>query len=267
MPDPARPHIFIATHHKAGTVWMNTTFRRIGKLNHFEFVHLNTAEPAWTTRPDKTDYYAQERARVEALSDRPAIFVDYHSTTPDLSTTERARGLHMIRDPRDMLISAIHYHKVSDERWLDHPSPKWGGNTFRQQLTHYDGEQDQIRFELDTFMGWTINQMTNFLDRPDHARVFRTVRYEDLILDEDMTQFHDLCIHLELGGTDLINALRAYWQSSIFGGMKPAHQSGTHAHIRHAGVAQWRDALSAGSLDLIQSRMGPQIEKLGYELV
>ena len=246
---------------------MNTTFRRIAKLNGYQFVHLNTGEPAWELRSDKREFFLAEQSRVESISDQPAIFVDYHATTPDLSEIDRARGLHTIRDPRDMLISAIRYHLISEESWLDQPDPAYNGQTFRDKLKGYSNYDDQLRFEIETYMGEEIQRMADFLDRPDHHRVFRTLRYEELINDEDMTQFHAHCVHLGMQGTDLINALSAYWQSSIFGGMKSAHQSGAHPHIRHAGSEQWRSALTSHSIELIQTALGSQISKLGYELV
>lgn len=262
-----QPHIFIATHHKCATVWMNTTFRRIGKARGYPFVHLNTGEWAWDTRPDKHEYMLNEMHRIESEGDAPGIFVDYHSTTPDLSALERARGIHLVRDPRDMLISAIRYHETSEESWLDEQLNRFGGMTFRQKLLSYDNYTDRLRFELDTFMGEEIERMATFQDRPDHGTVFVTARYEDLIADNDMTRFHTLCVHLGLTGEDLIAALGAYWQSSVFGGMRDAQQSGSHAHIRHGGAEQWREALDEDALGCIHDRIGPQIEKLGYPLV
>jgi len=48
-----RPHIFVATHHKGGTVWMMTTFIRIAEANGWSFVQLNEGAPGWTLRADK----------------------------------------------------------------------------------------------------------------------------------------------------------------------------------------------------------------------
>ncbi len=261
------PHIFIATHHKAGTVWMESTFRRACKHNAYEFIHLNTDEPAWTIRPDKRAFMLAEMARIGADPGARAVYFDFHATTPDLSDIPNARGLHFIRDPRDMLISAVHYHQRSDEIWLDIPRSRWGGMTFRDKLLSYDDFNDRLRLELDTHMGDEIQRMAAFADRPDHDRVFRTVRYEELVADEHMTLFHDLCVHLDIRGLELVNALRAFWNLSIFGGLREQHERGTHRHIRHGGPQQWRESLQDSSIALIHDRVGDAIEKLGYRLV
>lgn len=259
-------HIFIATHHKAGTVWMNSTFRRFGGYCGYPFVHLNSGEAAWGVREDKRAFMLSEMARLDSAGIARGVFVDYHSTTPDLSGVGRARGLHMVRDPRDMLISAVRYHETSDEAWLDQARGEYGGATFREKLMSYGSFDDRVRFELDTHMGDEIRRMRAFQDRADHGSVFRTVRYEDLIVDVDMTLFHGLCLHLGLAGMEIVHALRAFWACSIFGELKPAAASGSHRHIRDGGAAQWRRALGRSTIDLIQGEIGAEIEALGYPL-
>lgn len=260
-----RPHIFVATHHKSGTVWMVSTFRRIAKANNFTFNHLNTGESGWNIRPDKLEYFEQQRKLSESQSDLPAIFVDYHSAIPDLTNckaTRGSRGIHVIRDPRDMLLSAVRYHLVSDEPWLHQPSKDFANQTYQQKLQSYDTLEDRIAFEIDQHMGQAIREMHSF----DRQGVFRDVIYEELILDEDMTLFHDLCVHLGMQGQEIIRSLQSYWLSSIFGGMKPQADSGTHKHIRNAKPEQWRSKLSPKALDLIQSQFEDEITALGYQI-
>jgi Sulfotransferase domain len=265
MSQAPRPHIFIATHHKSGTVWMVSTFRRIAKANNFAFVHLNTGESGWNLRPDKLDYFEQQRTLAESDSDHPAIFVDYHSAIPDLASCKASRGangIHLIRDPRDMLLSAVRYHLNSDEAWLHEPQADLGGLTHQQRLHQLDTLEDRIRFEIDQQMGWTIREMSRF----DHQGVFRDVKYEDLVVDESMTLFHELCVGLGMRGGEFVRALESYWQLSIFGGMKAIAESGRHKHIRDSRAQQWRTQLSAEGLEIIQRAFEAEIVGLGYEL-
>ena len=260
-----RPHLFIATHHKSGTVWMVSTFRRIAKANNLIFNHLNTGESGWDIRPDKLEYFEQQRAISESQSDLPAIFVDFHSAIPDLSNckaTRGASGIHIVRDPRDMLLSAVRYHLVADEPWLHQPSKELGGQTYQQRLNSYSTLEDQIRFEIDHFMGRAIREMLSF----DRQGVFRDVKYEDLIVDRSMMLWHELMLHLGLEGVEIIRAMQAYWQSSIFGQMKEAAESGTHKHIRNSQPEQWKTHLSAQGLEIIQDAFEKEILELGYPL-
>lgn len=245
---------------------MVSTFHRLAKANGFSFVHLNRPEKAWEISPAKPEFLENERRKLEAINDRPGVFFDYHSAIPDLSACKAsrgARGIHLVRDPRDMLISAVRYHLKSTEAWLDEPDAKWGGRSFRQKLSSYPQYTDQLRFEMDTHMGRTIRNMAEF----DTQGVFRNVRYEDLIVDEDMMRFHELCLWLGLTGLEIIRALRVYWGCSVFGQLRTAAQSGSHGHIVNSAARQWETALSPGALDSIQRELGSQIAALGYDLV
>jgi len=244
---------------------MVSTFRRLAKANGFAFVHLNTGESGWDIREDKLEYFEEQRAIAESKSDLPAVFFDYHSATPDLARCKSERGaggIHVVRDPRDMLISAVRYHLVSDEKWLHQPSKAFGGQTYQQRLASYDAIEDRFRFEMDHYMGRAIREMHAF----DRQGVFRDVRYEDLIVDEDMTIFHGLLVELGMQGAEIIRSLQAYWQSSIFGQMKQVAESGAHKHIRNSRPKQWESQLSAKELDLIQGTFEKEIVGLDYEL-
>jgi len=259
-PDSPSRCIFVATHHKSGTVWMMTTFIRIAKKNGWDFIHLNEGESGWSLRPDKQQVFDNHIAQLN--HDQVAIFNDYHSDIPDLTRAKqsrRFRGVHIIRDPRDMLYSAVQFHLKANEPWLDEPDPGTG-TTFRQRLRACPDLRSQIELEMDTHMGWTIEQMANL----DDQGVFINVPYEDLITDTDMRQFHRVLVHLGLAGPELINALDAYWASSLFGERSDLDIEATRSHINKSVPEQWRTELPADCIDLIEERYGWAIEKLGY---
>ncbi|CAN0573817.1 unnamed protein product, partial [Laminaria digitata] len=173
-----------------------------------------------------------------------------------------ARGIHIVRDPRDMLLSAVRFHLKATELWLDEPNAEWGGQTFREKLMGYARIEDQVAFEMDTHMGWTIERMAGF----DLQGVFVNVRYEDLIVDHQMTRFHDVLVHLGLRGRELINGLEAYWSSSLFGERCEHDKQATANHVFDSTARQWEKGLSRSCIERIESRFGDAIEKLGYPL-
>lgn len=258
--------IFVGTHHKGGSVWVNSTFRRIGRACDLPFTHLNIGEQAWQTRADKREHLHSELDKAHKSKATGAILVEYHSKFPDLSDIPNAKGIHVVRDPRDMLISAMRYHHKSDEVWLDKPDPRFDGRSFREQLKTYDSDHDQIAFELDYVMGNVINQMGAFADRPDYEQVFRNVKYEDLMSDVDLLHFHDIAVHLGLEGQELIHAQQAFWNLSLFGGMSDARADKKNTHVRDGRVAQWRNVLDDQTISMIHERIGDIIERLGYPL-
>lgn len=260
----SRPHIFVATHHKSGTVWMLSTFKRMAVANKFQFYDVNEAVPGWMKHPAKKDVFDSLCAAAEAQSSEPSIFFDYHAEFPDLSAClddSGACGIHVVRDPRDMLLSAVRFHLTADEPWLHVPDDRFGGLTYQQKIDSYDCLEDQIRFEMQYNMGWVIRKMHRF----DAQGVFRDVHYEDLIEDNSMVLWHELCIEFGLVGREIINALDSFWRSSIFGDMKKVAQSGTNAHIKNAKPRQWQTLLSDAMIEEIESMFGDEIDGLGYQ--
>lgn len=261
------PHIIIATHHKSGTVWMMTTFIRIAQANGWLFDHLNADEDAWHIAPNRQQRFDARLAAHRADNpEQRVVFFDYHGVIPDLTgckQTPGVRGLHIIRDPRDMLLSAVRFHLKGNEPWLDVPDPKWGGQSFRQKLSGYASLEDQLAFEMDTHMGWSIEQMANL----GRQGVILDIKYEELIEDHDMRRFHAALVHLGVSGHDLINALDAYWRSSLFGERSEADIRATSGHIFESSAMQWQSALDDQCIHRIEERFGWAIEKLGYPLV
>ena len=262
LPEHLAP-IFVATHHKVGTVWMMTTFMRIAQANGWEYVHLNEGESGWALRDDKQAFFESRlEAGLGGEAGRRAIFHDYHAAIPDLrSCIERCggRGVHVVRDPRDMLLSAVRFHMKANEPWLDEVDARWG-MTFREKLGSYGLLEDRVRFEMDTYMGWTIERMGAF----DLQGVFIDVRYEDLIVDADMRAFHEVLVHLGVRGRDLINGLGAYWSSSLFGERSEHDRAATAGHVFDSSVMQWRRLLPERCVEEIESRFGTVIDRFEY---
>ena len=94
--------ILVGTHHKSGTVWMKRIFATVAADFGLKFYIGSQAE----CPPDAK------------------IFMEPHSRF-DFDVLERDyRGLHMVRDPRDMIVSACFYHLTSTEPWLHVPRPE-----------------------------------------------------------------------------------------------------------------------------------------------
>lgn len=85
--------ILIGTHHKTGTVWLLSIFKKICysySLNFYNGLQSNL--------PEQFD-----------------VFFQTHSKFDLDSFDDEFRGIHLIRDPRDVVISGSFYHQKAIE--------------------------------------------------------------------------------------------------------------------------------------------------------
>ena len=146
------PLIVHCCHHKVGTVW---------------FLHVLTAI---------SRHYGL-RLHVGPQSDlgpEDGIFLEDHSRI-DPGFLRPFRGSHMIRDPRDVVVSAYFYHLRTTEAWALEPREEFGGLSYQahlQQLDRHEGLLAEIRRSAST----VITDMTRW-DYDDPR--FLELRYED----------------------------------------------------------------------------------------
>ena len=56
-----------------------------------------------------------------------------YASYPEILDRDDVRIMHLIRDPRDVLISAMHYHRKSTEAWLQSRFPATTGSPIRRR--------------------------------------------------------------------------------------------------------------------------------------
>jgi hypothetical protein len=244
-----RPHVLVGTHHKSGTVWMNTTFREIAAATGSRFVDMSREKVSRDRRQGVLD---------EALGcSRRSIVFDAHSEFARLDPTVAIRGLHMVRDPRAIVVSAARYHAWSKERWLHVPSDRFDGRTYQEAIAACGGETQRVIFELNNFSKATIAAMLAF----DGHGVIRTVRYEDLVNDRDMTVWRDLLGALGFDDREVEVASRAVWNNALFG--RSAVKS--RRHVQSIDQDGWRKHFTP-EVDQVFRRLCPDaLSRLGYE--
>lgn len=227
--------MLVATHHKTGTKWMGAVFKKMSQELSLDFRNL----PAWA-ESDAGDVLLQDHSRF-GFSPDPSVH----------------RGLHLIRDPRDVIVSACFYHMRSDEEQLHRPRKEFGGRSYQEALNSMEDPDDRLLFEMENDSRGNIRQISDW-DYSDP--VFLEVRYEDLIVDRELELFHDMFVFLGLPGWMIPTALAIAYNNSLFSG-----EVDRPGHVRSGRPAQWRSHFREVHKRRFLELFGDVLVRLGYE--
>jgi len=228
--------ILIGTHHKTGTVWLEHIFRAIGGRFRLRYVASGHQSPKPVGHWD--------------------IFHNKHSQF-DLDALGDFRGLHMIRDPRDQIVSATHYHLKAKETWLHVPRPSFGGLSYQQKINSLPTLEDQLLFEMSNAASFDIGHMRAF-DYSDPR--FLTIKYEDYVTDYSLVRFEQAFRFLEFSETVIGWCLVLALRNSLFSG-----SIRTTGHIRSGKPKQWPAFFTPKLKAAFHERFGDILTTLGYE--
>src|ERR1051326_6653307 len=228
--------IVVGSHHKTGTQWMGSTFSRVA-------------------RAIKLNYYNGVQ---EKLKGDEGIFLQVDSLFR-LEELPPYRGVHVVRDPRDVIISGALYHEATEEEsWILEPRPDLGGISYQAKLKSLSSIRDKFCFEMDNRGGKTLSQMKSWdYENP----CFFEIKYENLIQDHELHIFTELFVFLGFKGLSLPLCLEIAWYSSIFSGKVPKRGK----HIRSGAPAQWRSMFTREIAEQFLERFGDILLRLGYE--
>jgi hypothetical protein len=228
--------ILVGSHHKAGTFWMYHIFNKICQSYGWKFYN----------------------GKQEDLPKDFAVFFQDHSNKFDLDQLGLDyRGLHIIRDPRDLIISGCFYHQKSKEVWLHTKRDEFDGLTYQEKLNSYDSLDDKIIFEMENCGRESIFEMIKW----DYLNpLFFEVKYEDLIIDESLLLFHKIFNFLEFPGKAIPHVLKISYDNSLFSG-NPKNST----HIRSGKSRQWEKYFNARIKDRFLELYGDCLIRLGYE--
>ena len=170
----------LCTHHKTGSVLLANILADISDELHVRYFSGNQKE-----LPRNADIWLQIHSKLEPEK----LGRDY-------------KGIHVIRNPYQLIVSGYRYHKVCSEKWcvnLDTPTKadgiryNIGGLTYQEYLNSVDA-QEGLSFEIKNRSYNAIMDMYNW--RYDDRR-FLNVKFEDIISDFDATM-HRIFKHLNL---------------------------------------------------------------------
>lgn len=237
-------NVIVATHHKAGTVWMATVFKAIAADLGVTYV----------------DYWSQHEHLEDELKS-PFILFNYDSDFrghSDLLSRDDVRILHLIRDPRDVLISAMHYHCKSEESWLHEPVPGYDNVTYQRRLNAFATRYEQYVFEMENSTDSTLRDMQGW--QYGRSNCFEA-RYEELRQDTRMAYWSRIIDFLGFEPHEQAVCRQRFWQHSLFGSMSGRG----HRHVRSGDVAQWKREFTPELAQAFRWKFPKVLQALGYE--
>ncbi len=227
--------VLVGSHHKTGTVWLDSIFREICTFHDLI-------------------YYSGSS---EKLPEKFNVFFQDHSIFNLEEIDESFRGLHIIRDPRDVIISGCFYHQKSREKWLHKRRKNLGGSTYQEAINNHENLDDKILFEMENLGRKTISDILRWnYSNP----LFYEIKYEELILDHDLKLFHDIFLFLGFPGSVIPSLLAIAHRNSLFGGLKKQGK-----HIRSGKTKQWEIFLKKTHRSRFLEIFGDALIRLGYE--
>ena len=229
--------VLVGTHHKCGTVWMKDIFSAV------------------CDRLSLVFYIGEQRH----LPRRYDLFFHDHSSFQFSRLVGAHRGLHLIRDPRDLIISGVFYHeRCTSERWLADPAPQFQGRSYQQTLARLPSLEEKIRFEMLHCSGATIRDMLAW----DYGRpTFYEAKYEDLIEDVELRRFRDIFTFLGYPDDQMDELLQIAFDGSLFSGRVTAPPG----HVRSGQPRQWQSYFTKPLHRQFLEHFGDALVRLGYE--
>lgn len=227
------PKILVGTHHKVLTTYMTSIF--------YSFAQI-TNRTISVGMGNQVDYNAD-------------IIIDHHSQFDFSKINFEYVGVHIRRDPRDIVISSGFYHKHSNERWLHVPHDEFGGKTYQQYVNAINSIEDVFLFEFDHAAGTTIRDMLNW----NYERGFVEFKYEDLVTPDGGSVFR-----LEINQWPL-----STFEKSLLGGLFNYYSVFSsrvkkNKHVRNPRSGQFQQHFTEKLQQEFVARFPDALNKLGY---
>lgn len=227
--------ILVATHHKTGTVWLLTIFKEICRQFNLGFFS----------------------GKQENISENFDVFLSMHGRLNLDTIGSEYYGIHIIRDPRDIIISGCFYHTKSKEKWLHIKRDEFGGLTYQEKINSYESLEDKILFEMENSALRNISKILNWdYNNPK----FIEIKYENLINDQQLLLFHEIFAFLGFSGKVIPQLLEIAYNKSLFSGNLTKS-----LHLRSGKTNQWKEYFQPIHKAKFMELYGDILIDLGYE--
>jgi hypothetical protein len=187
----------------------------------------------------------------------PDLLINSNAWQADADSLGPLRGFHMIRDPRDMIVSGYFSHRYSHPEVFPELPP------YRAELAALDIDAGLSR-EIE-FSGQFIDAMSKWNYAQPHIL---EVRMEDVI-EDPVAHWTAIVAHLgwPRPASDqefIAEIIERYSFQRLAGGRDRGDLDIRH-HYRRGVAGDWRNYLNTEHLAQIRRRYGDLVERLGYQ--
>lgn len=258
--------MFLFCYHKSGTVLLSKIFKNISKVLGLNFYQIYGC--------------------CDKLPEKPDIVLFCHSCiSEDILRNEDFIGIHIIRDPRELIASGYLYHLRTKEEWCNKkPSdleedfkfpmiPTFLAHTSKEIQKEYidelDGKSyksvlqelsidDGIIFEMDHYSGWTLDcmQTWNYND----SKIYE-VKFEDIMDDFD-TSFINIFKKLGFNQTLLLQCIQIAQKEDVK--KMDIDIINKNNHISKDGYQKWQKYFNNNLKQTFIKRYPTLLSDLGY---
>ncbi|MCU0533213.1 MAG: sulfotransferase domain-containing protein [Hydrococcus sp. Prado102] len=225
-------------HHKVGTAWFNNVLQGIAKEYELNYQHSSQDE----------------------LKTNTDIFLQNHSII-DFSKLPPYKGSHMIRDPRDVIISGYFYHLWTQEEWAHIPKKQYNGMSYQEYLNSLDRENGIIA-EIERFAGFDFKHMIKW--NYENPQIIE-IKYEDIIQNEQKI-FYEIFKHYGFSEDTIKVSLKIAEKYSFKNVAKRnTGEINNKSHLRSGRSGEWKDYFKEDHKIFFKQILGDALIRLGYE--
>lgn len=257
--------IYIFCYHKVGTVLFSKVFRDICKRFGWQFAVLHGYQESIDTDLD--------------------VAIMSHSLVNFDNLPEKYLGVHLIRDPRDIVVSGYLYHCRTDEPWCintdfaeseclmfpqvpysqQHKTEQWkreylrslNGRSYQQRISALDQEAG-LNFEMEHYAGWTIKDMQSWSTNEQMLEM----KFETVMSNFDKS-FQQIFDHLRLTEANHKTAKRLAEKHDL--SRKSDSQLEKMKHVSARSSSKWEEYFSDNNKQLFKDKFGSVLSQLEYE--
>ncbi|MDJ0844341.1 sulfotransferase domain-containing protein [Crocosphaera sp.] len=258
--------IGIFCHHKAGTVLLRKVFREISNVKDWNFQCVFTQKEQFNQNFD--------------------VILFGNSVLDIADITTSFVGVHIIRDPRDIIVSAYLYHRRTSEKWCinknfslevpithprvpysqQHKSEEWKikylkslkGMSYQENLLSMS-QKNGLFFEMNNYGSWIIEDMKNWnYNCPNILEI----KFEQLMTNYD-NNFRLIFEYLGFSQAEIKIGLDIASKHDL--GRKSAKEIELMSHVSSPKTSKWKDYFEEAHKEFFINKFGNVLIQLGYE--